>query len=158
MPTESVMLPNHLILCHPLFLLPSIFPSIRVFSNELAFCIKWPDYWSFSFSNSACLEIRTIPGCLGKTHCFPLLSILHFWHQMCVGFPTPDNSPALLQTPTACSMIQLSSVLSQRAKTQSQKTSPTPDASCKSRLSSVLLTGWLWIRIPTHPFLDSSLC
>ena len=41
---------NHLILCRPLLLLPSIFPSIRVFSNESALCIKWPNYWSFSFS------------------------------------------------------------------------------------------------------------
>ena len=49
---ELVMLCNHLILCRPLFLLPSIFPSIRVFSNELAFCIRWPKYWSFSFSIS----------------------------------------------------------------------------------------------------------
>ena len=44
------MPPNHLILCHPLLLLPSIFPSIRVFSNELALGIRWPKYWSFSFS------------------------------------------------------------------------------------------------------------
>ena len=43
---------NHLILCHPLLLLPSIFPSIRVFSNESAFCIRWPKYWSFSFNIS----------------------------------------------------------------------------------------------------------
>ena len=43
---------NHLVLCHPLFLLPSIFPSIMVFSNELALCIGWPKYWSFSFSIS----------------------------------------------------------------------------------------------------------
>ena len=43
---------NHLILCHPLLLLPSIFPSIRVFSNESAFRIRWPKYWSFSFSIS----------------------------------------------------------------------------------------------------------
>ena len=43
---------NHLILCHLLFLLPSIFPSIRVFSNELAFGIRWPKYWSFSFNIS----------------------------------------------------------------------------------------------------------
>ena len=47
---ESVMLSNHLIFCHPLLLLPSIFPSIRVFSNESALCIRWPKYWSFSFS------------------------------------------------------------------------------------------------------------
>ena len=43
---------NHLILCHPLFLPPSIFPSIMVFSNELVLCIRWPKYWSFSFSIS----------------------------------------------------------------------------------------------------------
>ena len=43
---------NHLILCHPLFLPPSIFPSIKVFSNESALCIRWPKYWSFSFSIS----------------------------------------------------------------------------------------------------------
>ena len=49
---ESVMPSNHLILCHPLLLLPSIFPSIRVFSYESAFHIKWPKYWSFSFSIS----------------------------------------------------------------------------------------------------------
>ena len=52
MSIESVMPWNHLILCHPLLLLPSIFPSIRVFSSELAFCIRWPNYWSLSFSIS----------------------------------------------------------------------------------------------------------
>ena len=52
MSIESVMPSNHLILCHPLLLLPSIFPSIRVFSNELTLCIRWPKYWSFSFSIS----------------------------------------------------------------------------------------------------------
>ena len=49
---ESVMPSNHLILCHPLLLLPSIFPSIRIFSNESALHIRWPKYWSFSFSIS----------------------------------------------------------------------------------------------------------
>ena len=49
---ESVMPSNHLIFCHPLLLLPSIFPSIRVFSNESALCIRWPKYWSFGFSIS----------------------------------------------------------------------------------------------------------
>ena len=52
MSIESVMPSNHLILCHPLLLLPSIFPSIRVFSNESVLCIRWPKYWSFSFSIS----------------------------------------------------------------------------------------------------------
>ena len=49
---ELVMPSNRLILCRPLLLLPSIFPSIRVFSNESALCIRWPKYWSFSFSIS----------------------------------------------------------------------------------------------------------
>ena len=52
MSMESVMPSNHLILCHPLLFLPSIFPSIRVFSNESVLRIRWPKYWSFSFSIS----------------------------------------------------------------------------------------------------------
>ena len=52
MSIESVMPSNHLILCRPLLLQHSIFPSIRVFSNESVFCIRWPKYWSFSFSIS----------------------------------------------------------------------------------------------------------
>ena len=52
MSTESVMSSNHLILCHPHLLLPSIFPSIRVFSNESGLCIRWPKYCSFSFNIS----------------------------------------------------------------------------------------------------------
>ena len=52
MSIESVMPSNHLLLCSPLLLLPSIFPSIKVFSNESALCIRWPKYWSFSFSIS----------------------------------------------------------------------------------------------------------
>ena len=50
MSIESVMPSNHLILCHPVLLLPSIFPSVRVFSNESALRIRWPKYWSFSFN------------------------------------------------------------------------------------------------------------
>ena len=52
MSIELVMSLNHLILCHPLLLLPSIFPSIRVFSNESTLCMRWPKYWSFSFNIS----------------------------------------------------------------------------------------------------------
>ena len=52
MSVESVMPSNHLILCHLLHLLPTIFPSIRVFSNESALCIRWPEYWSFNFSTN----------------------------------------------------------------------------------------------------------
>ena len=56
MSIESVMPSNHLILCRPLLLLPSIFPSIRVFSNESVHCIRWPKYWSFSFIISSSKE------------------------------------------------------------------------------------------------------
>ena len=56
MSTESVMPSNHLILCHPLLHLLSVFASIRVFSSELSLCIKWPKYWSFSFSISLSSE------------------------------------------------------------------------------------------------------
>ena len=59
MSIESVMPSNHLILCYPLLLLPSIFPSISIFSNEslqMSLCIKWPKYWSFSFSISPSSE------------------------------------------------------------------------------------------------------
>ena len=56
MSIESVMPSNHLILCRSLLLLPSIFPSSRVFSNESVLCIRWPNYWSFSFSISTSNE------------------------------------------------------------------------------------------------------
>ena len=56
MSIESVMTSNHLILYHPLLLLPSISPSIRVFSNDSVLCIKWPEYWNFTFSISSSNE------------------------------------------------------------------------------------------------------
>ena len=56
MDIESVMSFNHIILCCSFFLLPSLFPSIRFFPNELALCIRWPKYWSFSFSISSSNE------------------------------------------------------------------------------------------------------
>ena len=56
MSTRSVMPSNHLILCRPLLLLPSVFPSIKVFSNESVLRIRWPKYWSFSFSISPSKE------------------------------------------------------------------------------------------------------
>ena len=77
MSIESVMPSNHLILCHPLLLLPSIFRSIRVFSNESALHIRWPKYWSFSFYISPskehpglisfrmdCLDVLAVQGAL----------------------------------------------------------------------------------------------
>ena len=70
---ESVMPSNHLILCHLLFLLPSIFPSIRVFPKELAVRIRWPKYWSFSFSIS---PPREYSGLISfRIDCFHLLAV-----------------------------------------------------------------------------------
>ena len=70
---ESVMPSNHLILCHPLLLLPSNFPNIRVFSNELALCIRWPKYWSFSFSTSPSNEYSELISF--RTEWFDLLAV-----------------------------------------------------------------------------------
>ena len=63
MSIKLVMLSNHLILCHPLFLLPSIFPSIRVFSSASVLHIRWPKYWSFSFSISPFSEYSGLISC-----------------------------------------------------------------------------------------------
>ena len=63
MSTESVMPSNHLILCHPLLLLPSIFPRMRVFSNESVLRIRWPKYWNFSFSIGPCNEYSGLISC-----------------------------------------------------------------------------------------------
>ena len=73
MSTESVMPSNHLILCRPLLLLPSIFPSIRVFSNESALHIRWPKYWSFNFNISPSNEH---PGLMSfRMDCLDLLAV-----------------------------------------------------------------------------------
>ena len=73
MSMESVMPSNHLVLCHPLLLLPSIFPGIRVFSNELALRIRWPKSWSFSFSISPSNEYSGLISF--RTDWFDLLAI-----------------------------------------------------------------------------------
>ena len=73
MSVESVMLSNHLILCHLLLLLPSVFPSVRVFCNESVFHIRWPKYWSFSFSISPSNEYSGLIS-LGLTGLISLLS------------------------------------------------------------------------------------
>ena len=74
MSIESVMQSNHLILCRPLLLLPSIFPSLRVFSNKSALHIRWPKYWSFPFSISPSTEYPAIEGGIEKlVHCDHML-------------------------------------------------------------------------------------
>ncbi|CAN0016244.1 unnamed protein product [Rangifer tarandus platyrhynchus] len=83
MSIQLVMLSNHLILYCPLLLMPSIFPSIRVFSNELALHIKWPKYWSFSFSNSPSNEY---PG---------LTSFRYYWFDLLDSLrDSQESSPA----------------------------------------------------------------
>ena len=73
MPTEPAMPSNHLILCRPLLLLPSIFPSIRVFSNESVLCIRWPKYWNFNCSIS---PSNVYSGLISfRIDCFDLLAI-----------------------------------------------------------------------------------
>ena len=103
MSIESVMPSNHLILCRPLLLLPSIFPRIKVFLNELAFRIRWPKYWSFSFNISPSnehpglisfrmdwLDLLVVQGALKSllqhhsskasiSHCPTLTSIYDHW-------------------------------------------------------------------------------
>ena len=73
MSIESVMPSNHLILCRPLLLLPSVFPSIRVFSNESTLLIRWPKYWSFSFSISPFSEYSGLISI--RVDCFDLLAV-----------------------------------------------------------------------------------
>ena len=86
MSIESVMTFNHLILCCPLNLLPSIFPSIRVFSNESALYIRWPKYWSFSFSISPSNEYLVLISF--QMDCF-------FFFSPCIPRDSPESSPTL---------------------------------------------------------------
>ena len=101
MSIESVMLSNHLILCCPLLLLPSVFPSIRVFSNESALCSRWPKYWSFSFSIS---PFNEHPGLISfRIDSFDFLAVqgtLKSLHQH-------HNSKASLLWCSAFFMVQL---------------------------------------------------
>ena len=105
---QLVMPSNHLILCHPLLLLPSIFPSIRVFSNELALHIKWPKYWSFSFSISPSSEYS---GLLFFRICWFDLSVLETrdpnrFTRLCSPWGHWENlSPRLFQHLELCPLV-----------------------------------------------------
>ena len=93
MPIESLMPSNHLILCHPLLLLPSIFPNTRIFLNETALCIRWLKYWSFSFNISPSSEYSGLISF--KIDWFDLLAV----QETLKASPTPQfksiNSSAL---------------------------------------------------------------
>ena len=116
MSIELVMPSNHLILCHPLLLLPSIFPNIRVFSNDSVLCIRWPKYWSFSFRISPSkeysglislridwLEILAVQGILKSLlqHRSSKSSILH-----CSAFFTVQISHPYMTTRKSISLTR----------------------------------------------------
>ena len=96
MSIESMMPSNRLILCHPLLLLPSIFPSIRVFSNESALCIRWPKYWSFTFNISPSKEYSGPTsfriGCLDLLAVQETLRSLHQHHSSKASIPQHSAS------------------------------------------------------------------
>ena len=94
MSIKSVMPSSHLILCHPLLLLPPIPPSIKVFSNESTLCMRWPKYWSFSFSISPSKEI---PGLISlRMDWLDLLAYQHFILFLWLNIPL--NIPLLYAT------------------------------------------------------------
>ena len=107
---ELVMPSNYLILCGPLFLLPSIFPSIRVFPNELVLCITWPKYWSFSFISPS----NEIPGLISfRMDWLDLLAVqgtLKSLLQQC-------NSKASILQHSVFFMVQLSHLYMTTGKT-----------------------------------------
>ena len=107
--TESMMPSNHLILCRPL-LLPSIFPSIMIFSNELAVHIRWPRYWSFSFSNSPSNSQCWLP--LGLSGLISLLSKGLSW-----VFSSTRNSESSILRHLAFFMVQLTHLYMTTGKT-----------------------------------------
>ena len=109
--TESVMPFNHLILCQPLFLLPSIFPSIRVFSSKSVLHIRWPKYWSFSFSISPSNEYSGLISF--RMNWLDLLAVQGTFKSS----PTPQfksiNSsvPSFLYGPVQCYVEQFNALL-----------------------------------------------
>ena len=102
MSIESVMSSNHLILCHPLLLPPSIFPSIRVFSNESVFCIRWPKYWSLSFNISPASEYSGLISF--RTDWLDLLAV----HGTLKSLPQHHSSKASIPWRSAFFIVQLS--------------------------------------------------
>ena len=100
MSIELVMPSNHLILCRPHILLPSMFPSIRVFSNESALHIRWPKYWSFSFSISTSNKYSGLISF--RIDCFDLLAV-----QETLKESSPTSKASILQHSTFF-MVQLS--------------------------------------------------
>ena len=108
MSVQSVMPSNYLILCHPLLLPPSIFPSIRVFSNESVLSIRWPKYWSFSFSISPSSEYSGLISFTMESPCSPRASQ--------ESSPTPQFKASILRC-SAFFIVQLSNPYMTTGKT-----------------------------------------
>ena len=102
MSIESVMPSNHLILCCPLLLPPSIFPSIRVYSNESVLCFRWPKYWSFSYNISPSNEYSRLISF--RMNCFDLLAV----QGTLKSFIYHHSSKASILQCSAFFMVQLS--------------------------------------------------
>ena len=104
MSIESVMPSNHLILCCPLLLLPSVFPRLRIFSSEFALCIRWPKYWNFSFSISPSNELSGLISY--KIEWYNLLAIQGILESSPIPQFKSNNSSALkfLYSPTLTSI------------------------------------------------------
>ena len=97
---ELVMPSNYLILCHPLLFLPSVFPIIRIFSNESVFCISWPKYWSFSISPS-----NEHPGLISfRMDWFDILAV----QRILMSLLQHHNSKVSILRRSGCFMVQLS--------------------------------------------------
>ena len=148
MSIESVMPSNYLIPCHPLLLLSSIFPSIRVFSNESVLCIRWPEYWSFSISPSNehlglisfrmdWLDLLAVQGTLKRLlqHHSAKASVLQ-----CSAFFMVQLSHAYLTTGKTISLtrwIFVGKVMSLLLRRKSEIVSHQPDSVQKTRNSGV---------------------
>ena len=95
-PTESMMPSNYLILCHPLLLLPSIFPSISIFSNKPALHIRWPKYWVFTFSISPSNEYSEYyGGSLKSRNNSTMMQQSHYWAYTLWGRKESDTTEQL---------------------------------------------------------------
>jgi len=110
MSIASVMPSKQLILCRPLLLLPSIFPSIRVFSKESAVCIRWPKYWSFSFSISPCNKYSVLISF--RIDLFDLLAV-----QETLKSPLAPQFKSIILWRSAFFMVQLSQLYVTTGKT-----------------------------------------
>ena len=136
------MPPNHLILCHPLLLPPSVFPSIRVFSNESVLCIRWPKYWSFSFSispsNGGWSHFRLQFTCRHHTYLFHPLMLVPGIPTHCRSQGTPfQNIPTTLPLITTPLLRDNQRLNQPRAPTSREKVRE-KEQTCRK---SVLLLG-----------------